>query len=355
MNKLILPKKLSPGDKVAVVSASWGGPGAFPYRYQVGKQRLESIFGLEVIETSHALCDPEWIYHNPKARADDLMQAFLDSSIKGIFTSIGGDDSIRLIPYIDFNAIRLNPKIVLGYSDSTVMHFICLKAGLTTFYGTSVMTGFAENVKMHDYTVNAINQSLFTTEPVGKIPVAIEGWTKEHLDWGEQSNQNVQRKMNPALKWEFIGCTEKVVQGRLLGGCVEVLQFINGTEIWPAIDVWNGSVLFLETSEEGMSPLNLTRFLRNIAAQGILAKITGILFSKPGGSDVLSTQFNDYGSAILNVFKEYEIPMIPMVTNMDFGHSDPMCVLPYGCLVELNPLDPTVSVLEGMVQSRHLC
>lgn len=350
MNKLTLPRKLNRGDKVAVISASWGGPGAFPYRYQLGKERIESIFGLSVIEAPHALCEPEWIYHNPKARADDLMQAFIDPTIKGIFSSIGGDDSIRLMPYIDFNTIRQNPKIVLGYSDSTVMHLVCLKAGLATFYGTSVMTGFSENVKMHDYTVNGIKRSLFRTEPIGKIPMAIEGWTKEHLDWAELSNQNVQRKMNPALKWEFIGCTEKIVQGRLLGGCVEVLQFLNGTEIWPAIDVWDGSVLFLETSEEGMSPINLKRFLRNLAAQGILAKINGILFSKPGGSHVLSIQFNDYGQAILEVFEEYEIPTVPVVTNMDFGHSDPMWVMPYSCLVEINPLDRTVSLLEGMVQ-----
>lgn len=350
MNKLILPKKLNCGDKIAVISTSWGGPGAFPYRYQIGKERLESIFGLKVIETPHALYDPEWIYHNPKARADDLMQAFTDPSIKGIFSSIGGDDAIRLIPYIDFDIIRQNPKIVLGYSDSTVMHLVCLKAGLATFYGTSVMTGFSENVKMHDYTLNGIKRSLFTTEPIGRIPVPTEGWTKEYLDWAKQSNQNVQRKMSPALKWKFIGDTKKIVQGRLLGGCVEVLQFINGTEIWPTIDVWDDSVLFLETSEEGMPPLNLKRFLRNLAAQGILAKINGVLFSKPGGSDVLSIQFDDYGRAILDVFEEYEIPRVPVVTNMDFGHSDPMWVMPYSCLVEINPLDRTVSLLERMVQ-----
>ncbi|MDF1684444.1 MAG: LD-carboxypeptidase [Legionellaceae bacterium] len=350
MNKLMLPKKLNRGDKIAVISTSWGGPGAFPHRYQIGKQRLESIFGLEVIETPHALADPDWIYHNPKARADDLMQAFLDSTIKGIFSSIGGDDSIRLLPYINFEIIRQNPKVVLGYSDSTIMHFMCLKAGLASFYGTSVMTGFSENVKMHDYTVNAIKNSLFITEPVGKIPVSLEGWTKEHLDWSKQSNQNIQRKMNPILKWEFTGCTEKIVRGRLLGGCVEVLQLINGTEIWPIIDAWENSILFLETSEEGMCPLYLRRFLRNLAAQGILAKIAGILFSKPGGPDVLPSQFNAYKNAVLDVFEEFEIPKIPVVMNMDFGHSDPMWVMPYSCLVEINPHNQTVSLLEGMVQ-----
>jgi len=349
VDKLILPKKLNFGDKIAVISASWGGPGAYPYRYQVGKKRLESIFGLKVIETAHALSDPDWLYCNPEARAEDLMQAFLDPTIKGIFSSIGGDDSIRLLPYIDYEVIRQNPKIVLGYSDSTVMHFICLKAGLVSFYGTSVMTGFSENVKMHDYTMNSIKHNLFTTKVVGMMPKPLEGWTKEHLDWQVPSNQNVERKLHPTLDWEFIGCTEKIVQGRLLGGCVEVLQLINGTEIWPALDVWNGCILFLETSEEGMAPLYLKRFLRNLAAQGILFSIAGILFSKPGGVHVLSPQFKDYGRVILEVFDEYQIPKIPIVTNMDFGHSDPMWVMPYGCLAEINPVDQTVNLLESMV------
>lgn len=349
MQQLILPEKLRCGDKIAVISASWGGPHAFPYRYEIGKQRLESIFGLEVIEMPHALKDPDWVYHNPKARAEDLMQAFLDPSIKGIFSSIGGDDAIRLLPYIDFEIIRKNPKIVLGYSDSTVLHFICLKAGVASFYGPSVMTGFAENIQMHNYTIDAIKRSFFSTDKIGCIPKAQEGWTKEHLDWQNPANQMIQRKLEPAIKWEFIGCTKKVIQGRLLGGCVEVLQFMNATEIWPSLDIWDGSILFLETSEEGASPLFLKRFLRNLAAQGILAKIVGILFSKPGGTNILSSQFNEYGKAILEVFEEYQLPQVSIVINMDFGHSDPMWVMPYSCLAEINPLEETVSLLEGMV------
>ncbi|MBA2650296.1 MAG: LD-carboxypeptidase [Legionella sp.] len=349
MQQLILPKKLSPGDKIAVISPSWGGPGAYPYRYEMGKQRLESIFGLEVIAMPHALKDPDFVYRNPKVRAEDLMQAFLDPTVKAIFSSIGGDDAVRLLPYIDFEIIRRNPKIVLGYSDSTVLHFICLKAGIASFYGTAVMTGFAENGQMHNYTITAIKQSFFSSLQIGKIPEAHEGWTKEYLDWDRPSNQAIVRKLEPALKWEFIGCTKKIVQGRLLGGCVEVLQFLNATPIWPSLDIWNGSILFLETSEEGVAPLFLKRFLRNLAAQGILAKIAGILFSKPGGSDILAPQFKAYGNVILEVFDEYQLPQITVVVNMDFGHSDPTWVMPYSCLAEINPVEGTVSLLEGMV------
>lgn len=98
---MIKPSKLNPGDKVATISPSGGGPSVFPQRYQAGVRHLETEFGLEVVEMLHTLKDANWLAHNPKARADDLMQAFSDPSIKGIITTIGGDDSIRLLPYLD--------------------------------------------------------------------------------------------------------------------------------------------------------------------------------------------------------------------------------------------------------------
>lgn len=349
MNKLIKPNELNPGDKIAVVTLSWGGPGAFPYRYEVGKQRLESLFELEVVPTKHVLKDPDWIYRNPQARAEDLMEAFLDPTVKGIFSSIGGDDSIRLLPYVDFNVIRQNPKIFLGFSDTTVSHFMCLKAGLSSFYGPAIMTAFAENVEMHAYTIHGINRVLFSNEIIGEIPQNTEGWTKEYLNWANPPNQNIRRKLNPPTGWKFMGGLDKAVQGRLIGGCVEVLQFINGTSLWPDLDVWKDSLLFLELSEEGISPLALTRTLRNLAAQGILEKVKGLLFSKPGGAHISADLFGDYDMAILKTLEEYSLESMPIVTHMDFGHSDPMWTLPYGCLTEINPVKRSVAILENGV------
>ena len=351
MNQLLKPKKLRPGDKVAVVTLSWGGPGAFPYRYEIGKKRLESLFDLEVIPTKHALHDPNWIYHHPQARAEDLMEAFLDPSIKGIFSSIGGDDSIRLLPYIDFNIITQNPKVFLGFSDTTVTHFICLKAGLRSFYGPALMTAFAENVEMHTYSIQGIKKVLFSNEIIGELPQNSEGWTKELLDWSNPSNQHIPRKLNPAVERNFIGDSGNAVQGRLIGGCIEVLQFINGTHLWPDLETWNNGILFLETSEESVEPVILARALRNLAAQGILKKINGILFSKPGGKNIFADRFVEYDKAILRILEEYGIQKIPVVTNMDFGHTDPMWTLPYGCLTKIDPLRQSVTLLESGVQN----
>ncbi len=350
MRPLIKPAKLNPGDKVAAVTLSWGGPGAFPYRFEVGKQRLESLFGIEVIPSQHALKSPEWIYSNPQARAQDLMEAFQDPSIKGIIATIGGDDSVRLLPYIDFDIIKMNPKVVLGYSDTTITHFMCLKAGLGSFYGPMVMTAFAENVAMHQHSLEGISRTLFSNEVVGPISQNIEGWTTEILEWENPDNQNIQRTLLPPVQWNIIGQCDTPSQGRLMGGCLEVLQFINGTTLWPTLSEWDETILFLEIAgEEEMNPVQVQRFFRNLAVQDILGRLKGILFSKPGGKDISPEQFPKYENAILKVFEEFNIPLIPIVTRMDFGHSDPMWTLPYGALTEINPLSKTVTILESAV------
>ena len=123
----------------------------------------------------------DYLYKHPEERARDLMDAFTNSEIKGIFSCIGGDDSIRLLPYIDFDTIKRNPKIFLGYSDTTVTHFMCLKSGLLSFYGASILAEFAENIRIFDYTEECIKKVLFSSEPLGQIHAAPE-WTGERIE-----------------------------------------------------------------------------------------------------------------------------------------------------------------------------
>ncbi|MDE5994524.1 MAG: LD-carboxypeptidase, partial [Oscillospiraceae bacterium] len=129
---MIKPCKLKRGDKIAVVSLSWGGLGdeSLIHKFYIAKERLENDFGLEVVTMPNALMGSKFVYDHPELRAKDLMDAFEDTSIKGIFCAIGGDDSVRLLPYIDYDIIKNNPKIFMGYSDTTVSHFMMYKAGL---------------------------------------------------------------------------------------------------------------------------------------------------------------------------------------------------------------------------------
>lgn len=343
---LIKPEKLQPGDKVATVSLSWGGAGdpELRWRYDQGVKRLKDVFGLEVVAMPHSLKGSEYIYNHPEARAEDLMNAFKDPSIKAIFSNIGGVESIRLLPYIDFDVIRNKPKIFMGFSDTTIAHFICLKAGLTSFYGPAIMLDFAENVEMHDYTIEYVKRTLFSNEPIGKIEPAKE-WTSELLDWAIPEYRNRKRKMNPNHGPEVLQGSGKV-SGRLIGGCIEVLEFMKGTELWPEPYIWEDSILFFETSEDKTEPKYITYWLRNYAAQGILQKAKGIIFAKPYGE----VYYEEYKEAIRTVMNEYELTNLPILYNLNFGHTEPKFIIPYGALAEIDCENKAFSILESGVR-----
>jgi muramoyltetrapeptide carboxypeptidase LdcA involved in peptidoglycan recycling len=91
------------------VTLSWGGPVAYPQRYRAGIEQMQAEFGLRVVEMAHTFKEADWLARNPQARAEDLMAAFADASIQGIVSTIGGEDSIRMLPYLDLAVMRANP------------------------------------------------------------------------------------------------------------------------------------------------------------------------------------------------------------------------------------------------------
>ncbi|CAG0946975.1 muramoyltetrapeptide carboxypeptidase [Anaerolineae bacterium] len=345
---MIKPPKLNPGDKVATVSLSWGGPSAFPHRYRAGVRQLENEFGLTVVEMPHTLKYAGWLARNPEARAADLMQAFADPSIKGIITTIGGEDSIRLLPYLDLDMIRNNPKIFLGYSDATISHMVCYKAGLVSFYGPTIMAGFGENGGLFPYMVESVRRTLFSSEPIGEIMPNLDGWTVERLEGADRANQECKRSLNLSTGWKFLQ-GEGVRRGHLIGGCIEVVDWIRGTVLWLSHDQWQDAILFLETSEDAPPPATVRYTLRAFAALGILGRLSGILFGRPGGGVALE-RFVEYDNAILQIVRDEQgLTDLPVITNMDFGHTDPMFVLPYGVQAEIDCQSQRFSILENAV------
>ena len=263
MSRLIKPHHLKPGDKIAAVSTSAGLAGSIPYRYEVGKRQLQDEFGVQIVEMKHTLKDLNWVKRNPRARADDLMEAFADPSIQGIISTIGGDDSIRILPYVDLDVIHANPKVFMGYSDTTVSHFLCNKAGITSFYGPSILANFAENQGMFPYMVDHVRKAVFSTKPIGEVPQA-DQWTVEHLDWFKCENQEIPRALRPANGRRLLQGAGKA-RGQLIGGCVQVFNMILGTAIWPDAKAWDDSIVFMEVSEEEL-PLHF--FLYTLRTMG---------------------------------------------------------------------------------------
>lgn len=343
-NALIRPRRLQPGDRIAAVSPSWGGPSVFPDRYAAGKRQLEQLFGVTVVEMPHTLAAADWLAANPAARAHDLMDAFSDTTITGIVTTIGGSDSIRLLPHLDLDVIRRNPKVFLGYSDATSLHLACHAAGLSSFYGPSIMSGFAENAGMHRFTIEGVRRALFTPDALGPVGPNLEGWTAEQTDWGNALQQETPRMLIQADAPRMLQ-GRGVVSGRLLGGCAEVLEMAKATTWWPLLDAWDGAILFYETSEEAPEPRLITYWLRNFAAQGILQRLNGMLIARPdpAGDDCYRERLE---TAIVNALAEAGLPDLPVLTGLDFGHTQPMLTLPYGARASIDCETAKLALLE---------
>ena len=343
---MIKPNALKKGDKIAIVSVSsgLGGEPAFLHRYETAKERLESDFGLQTKVMPNALKGIDYLYKNPEARASDLMEAFSNPEINGIFCMIGGDDTIRLLPYIDFDIIRDNPKIFMGYSDTTTNHFMMYKAGLVSFYGPAVMGEFAENVAMHEYTKKYIYSTLFEkNDKIDILPSA--EWTSEMLDWNIE-NKKISRKMTPDVKGYEVLQGAGVAKGQLLGGCLDVFPMIIGTELWPKIDDWKGKLLFFETSEDTPEPNEVRYLLRNLVAQGIIDRLNGIIFGKP----IHEKYYDEYKEVLVSVVgEEAKRADLPILYNVNFGHTAPICILPYGVEAMIDCDNKSLSICESAV------
>lgn len=342
--RLRRPARLRAGDRIAAVTVSWGGPGAFPHRYEAGKRQLEDAFGVEVVEMPGTLADPDVLANDPAARVADLHAAFADPEIAGVVSTIGGDDSIRLLPLVDLDLLAANPKAFIGYSDATVTHMALRRAGVTSFYGPAVMAGFGENGGLHDYLIEGVRRALFDApdDGVWAWPENPDGWTVEELDWADPANQERRRQVHPSTGWRWHG--GQAAEGPTVVACLEVLDWLRGSAWWPDLD---GAVLLLETSEEAPPPDVVARFLRSLALLGDLHGLAGLVLGRPGGASLDPARHVDYDAAVAQVVRtEQGLDGLPVVTGVDFGHSDPMWTVPQGVRLRVDPDARRLTFLE---------
>jgi len=337
----IQPSSLGIGDKVAIVSPSSGMPFVFPWVYELGIKRIKDIFQLEPVEFSTARKSPEYLARNPKARAEDINAAFADPSIKGVIATIGGNDQIRILPYLNKEIIQTNPKPFMGYSDCTNLHLFLWNLGIVSYYGGAVMSQFAMGGGMQEYTIQSIKKALF--HPIiGRVFPSSE-YTDADLDWAEKGNLNKKRPMYPSEGWHWHNKQSSLIEGRLWGGCLEVLDFhLSIKKYLPTQDELNETVLFIETSEE-MPPNGFVyRFIAALAELGLLKRFKAILMAypkaqfcgqlPPEGRDAFIT---NQKNAVKNALEDYGVDL-PVIFNMNFGHTDPQIIIPNGGKVKID-------------------
>lgn len=335
--------QLNRGDKVAIVSLSAGilGEDFCSHQLKKGVDRLNE-FGLEVVFMPNALKGIDFIRDNPAKRAEDLINAFQDNSIKGIICAIGGEDTFKLAPYIlteeNQTIIRRNPKFFMGYSDTTINHLMFNKLGLHSFYGLSFLTCFAElGNRMLDYSKKSF-ENIFTKDHFEYTPSKV--WYEEREDFSSNA-VGIERTSHVDDKgYELLQGAEKF-SGELMGGCVESLyellagerypeqKIINQTyALFPPKEELEGSILFLETSEEKPTPDQLKKMLTTLKDHGLFDKINGLLIGKPQ-DEVFYDEYKDVMMAVVP-------PSIPILYNVNFGHAYPKSLLQYGAFAELD-------------------
>lgn len=342
MIKSIKPFKLNKGNKIALISPCWGGPFLFPKLLEKAIENVKAILEVEVVEFPTCRMSPDELYHHPQKRAADINNAFEDPSISAIFCTIGGSDSIRILEHLNIDVIKRNPKIIMGFSDTSTFLTYLNTNGLVTFHGPSMLAGWAQ---AHNYPslCDHYRQTLMENKPVQEIPVFSkfsDGYPQWNID-SEIGNINpVQANSGP---YWLQGSAP--VRGKLWGGCIEVVDWLKGTPYWPDNRFWSDKILIFETSEEKPSPQTVSFSLRNLGVQGVLNQVQGILFGR--ASKYSEEEKLELNETIIRIVKdEFGNSRIPVITNLDFGHTDPNMILPLGVDFEINPADRIIQRIE---------
>jgi muramoyltetrapeptide carboxypeptidase LdcA involved in peptidoglycan recycling len=332
------PERLRPGDTIAVVSPSWGGAGAFPHRVEQAIQQIQAL-GFQVRLAPHALNQHGHISDTPENRARDINQMFADPQVRMILAAIGGDHSCQVLPHLDYELIRRNPKIFMGFSDITVLNVaLWVRTGLGTFNGPALLTDFAEYPRMQEYSQRNFLQILTDPGPAGVIPPS-PGWTEEFAHWPASKELERKRSLLPSPGWQWLRPASAT--GRLVGGCIESLQHLRGTRFWPD---WHKAIFFFETSEDKPSPETVDGLLADYENMGVLDQINGMLVGRPMRySDDEKRRLHE---VILERTRAYNFPII---AEMDFGHTSPQFTLPIGCQAKIDGVRRFFEILEGAV------
>ena len=315
----VKPKRLSAGDTIALVSPASATFNSLDL--QIARESLEAL-GFKVRQGEHMMERHGYLAGDDKARAEDINKAFADRSIAGVHAIRGGWGSARLLPYLDFDAIRRNPKVLIGYSDITALLLsIHAKTGLITFHG----------------------------------PIGLGRWDAWSLDYyrrvlmgGEavtySNKQGISGDRNSLVQVEFRTLTHAPgkARGRLLGGNLTVLTAILGS---PYLPDWDDAILFCEDVGEDL--YRVDRMFTQLKLAGVLSKIKGFVF----GSCSECGPGEGYASLTLEeIIRDHIKPLgVPAWQGAMIGHAQPQWTLPVGAQVEIDGSAGTIRLLEPAV------
>ena len=330
-HSLVQPPKARPGDRVAVLSPSFAAAGAFPAVHEQAMRRLTEVTGLQPVEYPTT----REVGASPQARAADLNAAFADPAIRGILAVVGGEDQITVIPHLDADLIRRDPKPFLGTSDNTNLHHWLWGNGIASFYGGSSQVHLGPGPAVDDIHARALRAALVTGET---LEVVDPGESEDvGVDWADPRALISFGRREETEPWSWHGPARSVT-GRTWGGCLEAIEWVLTAGRFPfEPGVLDGAVLLIETSEELLPARNVGWIVRSLGERGILGAVDAVLVARPPVSDLtrrppveerarLRAEQRD---VVVDTVHRYN-PDAVVCVGIPFGHTRPQWILPHG-------------------------
>lgn len=322
----IVPPKLRRGDTVRVIAPSMSLAVIGEANRPIADTRFAEL-GLTVTFGEHVLERDGLDSSSVASRIADLHAAFADPTVNGILTVIGGFNSSSLLPQLDWSLIAANPKVFCGYSDITALQAAMLaRADLVTYSGPHWSTfGMQHHL---DYTLRAFTDCLFSTEPLDVLPART--WTDDAW-YADQDD----RHPHPNDGWWVLG--EGEAAGRILGGNLSTFTLLHGTPYLPSL---NGSIVFIEDDYES-KPHHFDRNLVSLLQQPGFADVRGLVIGRfQRDSGMTRSLLEEI------VATKPELSLLPVVANVDFGHTNPMITFPIGgeATVTATPEDAAIRI-----------
>jgi len=336
-----VPPAAERGDKVAIVAPASGLAAEYPHVYELGLDRLRDVFDLEPVEFPTARKSPEYLEARPEERAEDVMAAFRDPDISAVIATIGGFDQIRVLEHLDADVLRGNPTRFFGSSDNANLAAYLWNEGVVSFYGGDLLTEFAMQGSMHEYTVEYLERALFE-ESLGELHPADE-FTDHDLDWADPDNLERRREHEPNPGWEWHG-PERTVSGPTWGGSLETVDLqLSVDRYLPAPERLDGAVLLLETSEMLPDPWYVKQVLLGLGERGLLERFSAVLAgrikARSHAVERDAEERREYRERVretmLEELRRYNSDA-PVVFGVDFGHTAPIAPVAIGGDVEVD-------------------
>lgn len=316
LKESVAPCHIKNGDLVRVISFGLSLKGVSISQRKICKKNLETL-GLRVSFGKHVEDNNEFGTSSVIARIEDLNEALRDPEVKVILSGMGGMNTAQILKSINWNLLKKHPKVFCGFSDITVLvNAIYAKTGIVAYYGPFYGTfGMDKGI---EYTLEKFKMCLFSREPFIVNPAKF--WSDDFW-WLDQENRKFISNTEPLIING--GCAE----GRLIGGHLTSFSTLFGTKFFPSL---SNSILMLEENGE-IRPRSFDRLLQSLINQKGFKGVKALLI----GRFTSTSQISD--DILIKIIRNHpELSRIPVIANMNFGHTYPQFTFPIGGIGQIN-------------------